>query len=86
MNNMDIKKAEAQIAAARYNCKEGWPFPDAEIILRGYEKAIELIKELESQNSALREACGLAQSMILSGEHISPKAEKIFEQALKGGD
>jgi len=44
------------------------------------------VTELKSQNSALKEACGLALSMILSGEHINPKAEKIFEQALKGGE
>ena len=44
---MDTKIAEAQIAAAEHNCNEGWPFPDAQIIIDGYKKAIERIKELE---------------------------------------
>lgn len=41
------------------------------------------IDYLQTENKRLREAFGLARSMVLSGEKMSPQAEEIFEQALK---
>lgn len=40
------------------------------------------IKELEEKIERLHKAFGLARSMVLSGEKMTPQAEKIFEQAL----
>lgn len=44
----------------------------------------QIIDQLKAENKRLREAFGLARSMILSGENMTQQAEKIFEQALKG--
>ena len=53
---MDIRKAKAQIKTAKYNCEEGWPFPDAEIVLNGYEKAINYMEQIQTKNKRLIEA------------------------------
>ena len=42
----------------------------------------EKIKQLQAENKRLREAFGLARSMVLSGEDMTPQAKEIFKQAL----
>lgn len=65
----DIKTAKAQIASARYNCKVGWPFPDADIVLNGYEQALKRIEKLEESELAktarkYKELCNLQAKRI----------------------
>lgn len=59
---MDLEIAKAQIAAARYNCKEGWPFPDAKIVIDGYEEAIKEIEQLRAENKNLKKERDAAQN------------------------
>jgi len=49
------KAARKQIAAARHNSKEGWPFPDAEIILSGYEQVCAELDRLAAELEGKRE-------------------------------
>ena len=39
--------------------------------------------KLGNENARLREAFGLARSMILAGEKMTPEAKELFELALK---
>lgn len=47
-------------------------------------EACDHLDRAEAENKRLKEAFGLARSIILSGEKMTPQADEIFEQALKG--
>ena len=47
------------------------------------KQAAASIAKLQAENKRLREAFGLARSMVLSGEEMTPQAKEIFEKALK---
>ena len=42
------------------------------------------IDGLKADNRKLREAFGLARSMVLGGEAMSPQAEEVFSHVMKG--
>ena len=48
-----------------------------------FDAAIEEHEALQAANTRLREAVGLLNSMVLSGENHSEQSKKVVEQALK---
>jgi len=66
------------------NEDDDFPARDSTAYCLGCDQNFKKIKNLEAENKRLKEAVGLLNSMVLSGERHSATSREVVERALKG--